>query len=116
MGYLGVRPAVGVLATGQLLNRVTPGAWLIRYQPQQLPADADFEVYHGAIRGPGGYFLVYIDDALYGVGENGLINEYAPPTAMYVRKGQEISMHWSIATGAAPQAWIYLREPEIGRL
>jgi len=116
VGYLGFRNAVGALGTAQFQNRVTAGAWVIRFPPQVLPADADFEMWHGAIRGPGGYFLVYLDDALYGVGENGLINEYAPPVAMYVRKGQEISLHWSIATGTAPQAWIFLREPEIGRI
>ena len=116
MSDLGKRSAVGQLATGQLVNRVTVGAWLIRFPPQVLPSDADFEVHHAAIRGPGGYFLVYIDDALYGVGENGAINEYAPAIAMYIRKGQEISMHWSIASGTAPQAWIYLRQPEVGRI
>lgn len=112
-GNLGHRSAVGTLSTQ---NRVASGAWLVTFSPQMLPADSDFEVWHGAIRGPGGYFLVYIDDSLFGVGENGLINEYAPPTPMYVRKGQTITLHWSIATGDAPQAWLYLRQPETGRL
>lgn len=105
-------------ATGKLLvsNRVVPGAWVVTFDPADMPSDADYEVWHGAIRGPGGYFLVYLDDALYGVGQNGLINEYAPTIPMYVRKGQTISLHWSIATGSAPLAYFYLRIPEVGRL
>jgi len=109
---LGVRSAYGVLSAS---NLVTPGAWVVTFPPAVLPA-SEFECWHGAIRGPGGYFLVYLDDQLYGVGENGLINEYAPPTAMYVRQGQAITLHWSIATGTAPTAWLYFRQPEVGRL
>lgn len=112
-GNLGVRTRLGTLSTA---NRIASGNWVIEFRPQDLPADSDFEVWHGAIRGPGGYFLVYLDDSLYGVGENGLINEYAPDIAMYVRKGQAITLHWSTATGTAPQAWLYLREPEVGKL
>ncbi len=110
---LGMLPATGVLSAA---NQVTPGCWVVSYPTQILPSMGDFEVWHGAIRGPGGYFLVYLDDALFGVGENGSINEYAPPTAMYVRKGQSITLHWSISTGTAPRCWLYLREPEVGQL
>jgi hypothetical protein len=112
-GNLGNRTGVGVLSA---LNKVTAGGWVITYQPQDLPRDMDFEVYHAAARGPGGYFLVFIDDSLYGVGENGTINEYAPTIPMYVRKGQTVSLHWSIATGSAPSCTLYCREPEVGRL
>jgi hypothetical protein len=110
---LGNRAATGVLSAA---NRITPGAWVATFDPFIMPLDADYEVWHGAIRGPGGYFLVYIDDVLYGVGENGLINEYAPSIPMYVRKGQTISLHWSINTGPAPQCVLYLRIPEVGKL
>lgn len=113
MGDLGNLSAQGVLST---TNRVASGGWVITFVPSAMPYDSAFEVWHGAIRGPGGYFLVYIDDKLYGVGENGLINEYAPPVAMYVRKGQTITLHWSIATGTAPMAWLYFRQPEVGRI
>lgn len=114
-GNLGMRSAIGALTTA---NRVTPGTnlWVVTFTPQSLAASPDFEVWHGAVRGPGGYFLLYLDDALYGVGENGLINEYAPPTPMYARDGQTISLHWSIGTGAAPNVWLYLRQPEVGRI
>ncbi len=110
---LGVIPAAGVASTK---NKIVNNGWVITYPTQVLPRDVDFEMWHAAIRGPGGYFLVYIDDWLYGIGENGLINEYAPSIAMYVVKGQEISFHWSITTGTAPSAWIYLRKPQIGRI
>jgi hypothetical protein len=77
-------------------------------------------MWHGAVTGPGGYFLVYLDDYLFGVGANGQINEYSPRgSAMYVRKGQSISFHWSLTptTGpGAPVATIYLRQPEVGRI
>lgn len=116
MGTLGDRYARGFLGTNQFPNVITTGAWVIRFPVAALPSDADFEMWHAAVRGPGGYFLVYLDNKLYGVGDNGFINEYAPSIAMLVRKGQEIIFHWSIATGTAPQAWIYLREPEVGRL
>jgi hypothetical protein len=116
VAYLGSRSKTGTLSTRGFF---TPGTslWVIEFQPQELVSDADFEMWHGAVRGPGGNFMVYLDDALYGVAENGSINEYAPPGgAMYVRKGQTITFNWSIATGSAPRAWIYLREPEVGRI
>lgn len=113
MSNLGQRSAAGKLDPN---NRVTPGGWVVTFPPEVLPADPAFECWHGAIIGPGGYFQLWIDNALYGVGENGAINEYAPPTAMYVIKGQTITLHWSILTGKAPQAWLYFRQPEVGRL
>ena len=113
MGQLGYRQATGALLA---TNKVTPGAWVVTFPTQTLPSDQDFEIWHGALRGPGGYALIYIDDSLYGVAENGLINEYAPPQAMYIRKGQAISLHWSISTGTAPTVTFWLRQPEVGRL
>lgn len=116
MAYLGFRTAVGVATTQ---NKHTPGTslWVVTFLPQNLPSEAEYECWHGSIRGPGGLFLVYLDDALYGVGENGLINEYAPPGgAMFIRKGQTITLNWSIAAAPAPQAWLYFRTPEVGRI
>lgn len=109
MSYLGNRYAVGVLSG---LNLVTPGAWVVTFGVDLMPQDADFEIYHGFARGPGGYFLSYIDNSGYGAAENGLINEYSPAQAMYVRKGQIVTLHWSIDTTPAPQVWFYLRTPK----
>jgi hypothetical protein len=115
--YLGYRSANGVLSTR---GKYTPGTnlWVVTFTTQIFGmGDADFEIWHGLVRGPGGQFLVYIDEAGYGAGQSGLINEYAPSGgAMYIRKGQEVSLNWSIGTGLAPQVWFYLRQPEVGRL
>lgn len=112
MGYLGPRSATGVLSAA---NRVAPGAWVITFSAQTFgQGDADFEIWHGVCRGPGGYFETYVDDTFFGVGENGSINEYAPTYPCFIRRGQSFSMHWSIATGTAPTATLFLREPEIG--
>ncbi len=112
MSDLGSRSAVGALSAA---NKITAGGWVVTFRTQDMP-QSDYEVWHGAAIGPGGYFLVYLDDTLFGVGENGRINEYAPPQAMYVRAGQSITLHWSIATGTAPQVTFRVREPEVGRL
>lgn len=110
---LGHRSKVGVLSSN---NRITANGWLISFTPRDMPIDADMEMYHATIRGPGGFFLTFLDDIQYGVSSNGKISEYAPTQAMYIRKGQEVSFHWSILTAPAPKVWIYLREPEVGRL
>lgn len=115
-GNLGARgPVAGVLTTQ---NKVTPGTalWVATFRPQDLAVSPAAEVYHGSLRGPGGYFLVYIDEWFYDIGVNGLINAYDPKWPMYIREGQSISFHWSTGTGSAPQVWLYLREPEVGRL
>ena len=115
MANLGTRKAIGALATAANPNRVTSGAWIVSFTPTVVGlGDVDFEVWHGAAKGPGGYFHVYIDDSFFGVGENGTINEYAPQIPMYVRRGQSVSLHWSIATGTAPEVTFWLREPEVG--
>lgn len=107
----------GIPGTAQYQNKILAGAWIVRFQTQDFPRDMDFEIWHGAAIGPGGYFRVYIDQDLYGIGENGLYNEFSPNSAaMFIRKGQEVSLHWSIAAAPAPQVWFYLRTPEVGLL
>lgn len=114
---LGNVSKLGAIPTAGAPNRYVAGGWVVTFAPAILPTAERFEVWHAAIRGPGGQFLVYIDDLLYGVGQNGSINEYSPSgSAMLVRKGQTITLNWSIATGTAPTAWLYLREPEVGRI
>lgn len=110
---LGDRREVGEL---NLNNPITAGAWTVTFDPQVLPAQGDFEVWHGALLGPGGYAVIYLDNTHYGVAENGRLNEYAPAIPMYVRKGQFIYVHWSIGTGTAPSVTLFFRQPEVGRL
>lgn len=113
-GNLGNRFALGVVSTA---NKIAPGNWLVTYTPQMMPTLPAFEIWHGAIIGPGGYFRVYQDDSLFGIGENGAVNEYSPSgSPMLVLKGQTVTLHWSIATGSAPQCWLYFRQPEVGRI
>lgn len=112
-GNLGFRSAEGVISAS---NYLTAGCWVVTFTPEEMPAEPEFEIWHGAIRGPGGYFLVYIDNAMFGVGQNGLINEYTPVQPMFIRKGQTVTLNWSISTGNAPRAWLYFRQPEVGRI
>lgn len=114
MTYLGSRQATGYSDTsGQ--NPFGSGYWTARFRVEELPPE-DFEMFHAAVRGPGGYFLVYIDTAFYSTADRGDINEFDPQQAMYVRRGQELFFYWSVPSsqGSAPQVWIYLRTPEIG--
>lgn len=83
--------------------------WVVTFDPNTMP-QSEYEVYHGFARGPGGFFVVYIDDHGYGVAENGIVCEYAPTIPMHVRPGQTITCNWSINTGTAPRVDLYLRE------
>jgi hypothetical protein len=108
----GIVRAVGVLSAA---NKVLPGAWVVTFPPEQLPRE-DSECYHGAVLGPGGYFVVYLDTSLHSNGANGLINTYEPTIPMFVRRGRTITFHWSTTSTPAPQVWLYFRAPEVGRL
>ena len=96
-------------------NKVTSGAWIVAFDPAIMPRE-QFEVWHGAIRGPGGFFLVYLDEDLFGVGANGRINEYVPTIPMLVNPGQAITLHWSITATPAPECTFWFRRPEVGRI
>ena len=108
MSYLGTCQARGVLSP---LNRVTLGAWVVTFTPDDFGQGSDFEVYRGYAEGPGGYFKTYLNGTPYGNGLNGLINEFAPVSAMFVRRGSTFELHWSIATGSAPLVVLYMRTP-----
>lgn len=112
MSYLGSRQAVGFSDPSNVLGS---GNWTARFRTEDLPPD-DFEMFHAAVRGPGGYFLVYIDDKFYSTADRGDINEYDPQQPMYVRRGESLFFYWSVPStqGSAPTVWIYLRTPEIG--
>ena len=113
-GNLGDLTAYGIQST---TNKIVSGGWVVTFPQQSLPSNEEFEMWHAAALGPGGYFRVYLDEKLFGIGENGLFNEYSPKgSAMLIRRGQAISMHWSLTTGTRPQVWIYLRLPEVGKL
>jgi hypothetical protein len=116
MSNLGDTVANGVLSTQQLLKPGTP-LWVCTFEPKMLPRDQDFEIYHGSAIGPGGYFLVYLNDKLYGIGKNGILNEYSPRgSAMYVTKGSTVTVVWSIGTGVIPVVRYWMRTPEVGKI
>lgn len=105
--YLGARPATGILDPN---NPYVPGAYTVTFGPDDLYPD-DFEIFHMALTGPGGRFLVYIDTQLYSASIRGDLNEYNPAFPMYVRRGQSIFFYWNLATGTAPRVWLYSRSP-----
>lgn len=106
-GYLGFRAALGALSAA---NRNVPGAWVVTFKPQDL-YPGDVEIYHIALQGPFGTFDVYIDDQFYSTAVRSDRNEYDPKNAMYVRRGQEVSFHFSSTATPRPQVWIYARQP-----
>jgi hypothetical protein len=108
----GTAHAVGVLSVA---NKVLSGAWVVTFPPEVCPRE-DFEMYHGAVKGPGGYFLVYLDDKLHSNGANGLINTYEPTIPMFARRGSTITFHWSTTSTPAPEVWLYFRPPQVGRI
>jgi len=107
-GYLGVRQASGEIGPA---NRNVAGAYVVTFSPDNFGVPDDFEIFHIAIKGPGGNFEVWIDETFYSTTDRGDINEYDPKWAMPVRRGQSVTFHWSLATGTAPQVWMFLRRP-----
>jgi hypothetical protein len=112
---LGTRQALGVLSSA---NKIVAGAWVVTFRPNDMPP-IEYEIWHGLAIGPGGYFFVYLDDTPYGVGDNGLFNEYAPTKPQKVRPGQTVSVHWSTNAAmpagskyATPFVVFYLQRPE----
>lgn len=108
--YLGARTQTGVQSPA---NRIMPGAWVVEFVSGKDFRSEDVEVWHAAFIGPGGYVRVYIDHDLFGVAENGKINEYTPSIPMYVKKGQRITLHWSTDATPAPVVTLWLRTPAV---
>lgn len=108
-GYLGSRQAVGILSAA---NKNVPGGWLVTFTSQML-YPADFLIYHIALKGPNGNFDVYIDDTFYSTAVRADRNEYDPKQPIYMRRGQDLSFHFSSTApaGPTPQVWIYARTP-----
>lgn len=106
--YLGQRTGNGALSAS---NRYVAGCWTIEFRSDDMAYPGDFEIFHIALRGPGGSFLVYIDDSFYSASDRGDINEYDPKWPMFVRRGQSIYFYWNISSGSAPTVWLYAREP-----
>jgi hypothetical protein len=111
MGSLGDNVATGALTT---VSNILPGTavWVCTFDASKLPRDQDFEIYHGSAEGPGGFFKMYVDNKFSSAGANGTINIYDPNTALPIRKGQTITVEWSIGSGNAPTVRLWFRQPE----
>ena len=107
-GYLGNRGASTVALSAA--NRYVAGSWVATFLPKDLWPDA-VEIYHIALRGPGGGMLVYIDDLFYSTHSRSDINEYDPKNAMYIRPGQTITFEFRSAALPAPSVNIFARKP-----
>lgn len=116
MADLGDRPATGVAPTLAQPNPYVSTGWVVAFPANILPQIEICEVYHGSVIGPGGQFVVYIDDKFYGIGQNGYLNEYDPTWPMRIRRGQSVYLYWSIATAPAPKVVLWLRELPIGSM
>ncbi len=111
MADLGDNTAVGVLTTQNNINNGT-NVWVVTFDVTKLPREQNFEIYRGSAEGPGGYFKMYLDGKFCSAGANGVINIFDPNTSLFVRKGQTITVEWSIGTGNAPQVRFWFRQPE----
>ena len=109
-GYLGSRSAVGEIGP---TNLFVAGCWVVTFTAQDLAYPGDAEIYHMALRGPGGGFLVYIDDTFYSTSDRGDLNEYDPKHPMFVRRGQGVTFHWNVSVDPAPQVWLFAKEPGV---
>lgn len=108
-GYLGFRVPSEVALSAA--NKYVAGSWVATFKPQDMPVEA-YDVYHIALRGPRGGFLVYIDDAFYSTDSRSDVNEYDPKQPMHVRPGQSVTFHFKSADPATtPQVWMYLKRP-----
>lgn len=110
-GYLGSRgPSLVELSAD---NRNVAGGWVATFRAQDLYPD-DFEIYHISVKGPNGSLDVYIDELFYSTTTRSDRNEYDPKNAMYVRRGQDVSFHFSSAALPRPDVVIYTRQPQQG--
>lgn len=109
-GYLGNRKPSQVVLSAE--NRYVAGGWVASWFPQDMPPEP-YDVYHIALRGPRGGFLVYIDDAFYSNASRSDINEYDPKQVMHVRPGQTISFHFKSTAAPTPDVWLYLKRPGV---
>lgn len=106
-GYLGNRAATGVLSAS---NKYVAGSWVVTFRTQDMPP-IDCVVYHIALTGPAGGFLVYVGENFYSAADRSDLNEYDPKQPMFVRRGEDVSFHFFSPDAPAPRVWLYLREP-----
>jgi len=110
-GYLGYRGASTVAKSAS--NRIAAGSWVATFLPADLYQE-DYEIYHISVKGPAGFFDVYLDDTFYSTAVRSDRNEYDPKNPIYVRRGQTITFHFSSSSNPAPTVNIFARQPQQG--
>jgi hypothetical protein len=107
-GYLGKFTRNGKTSQD---NPVEPGGWTIEFSPADLPKVV-CEAFHMAVQGPpSSQFQVYIDNTFYDNVVRGDINSWDPSQPMLLRPGDTVFLHYNTASGTAPKATLFLREP-----
>lgn len=99
------------LKAGELdaANPEVAGAFAVAFTPKDFSIPDPFEIWHISLKGPGGYFYVYIDDKFYSTAPRGDINEYDPQHPMRIRPGETVYFYWRKTTGLVPKVWVYCR-------
>jgi hypothetical protein len=91
-------------------NLIAAGNYTVQFAPKDLNFTVPLaEVFHIAVNGPGGYFLVYINEDFWDTSSFGGVNSWDPSEPMLVRPGDIISFYWSVSTGGAPGVTLWLR-------
>lgn len=110
MGYLGQLNGVGTLSP-RVPNPVTPGGWVVEFDPATIGIRVDAEVYHMAVQGPpSSQFQVYLDTTFYDNVVRGDVNSWDPSQPMLVRPGTSIYLYYNTGAGNAPRATLFFRE------
>jgi hypothetical protein len=91
-------------------NLIAAGNWTVTWAPKDLNFMVPLaEVFHIAVNGPGGYFLVYINEDFWDTSSYGGQNSWDPSEPMLIRPGDTVSFYWSTSSGTAPQVTMWLR-------
>lgn len=91
-------------------NVVASGNWTVTFAPSLLAVTvAQYEVYHIALNGPGGYFLVYRNGDFWDCSLLGSLNSWDPEQPLLLRQADTVYFYWSTSTGTAPVITLWLR-------
>lgn len=91
-------------------NKVAAGNWTVTFAPKDLQFNVSVaQVFHIAVNGPGGYFLIYINEDFWDAVSYGGVNSWDPSEPMWVRPGDNVYFYWSLSSGTAPVVTIWLR-------
>jgi hypothetical protein len=91
-------------------NKIAAGSWTVTFAPKDTNFSVPLaEVFHIAVNGPGGYFLIYINEDFWDAVSYGGKNGWDPSEPMLIRPGDTVYFFWSTSSGTAPQVTIWLR-------